>query len=110
MSPPLPWSLSVLPERAFMRPKTSDAAHTKVARAIKTGRLMRPDICEKCGDLGHVSAHHDDYDRPLDVRWLCRRCHRLIHGKPLAARYFSPRPRRAFYSRLSGRPFTEALA
>ena len=26
-----------------------------------------------------TDAHHCDYERPLDVRWLCRRCHRAFH-------------------------------
>lgn len=45
--------------------------------AIKKGALIqRP--CEICGEL-KVDAHHDDYDRPLDVRWLCRKHHNEHH-------------------------------
>jgi hypothetical protein len=32
-----------------------------------------------CGEP-RVDAHHDDYARPLDVRWLCRPHHRLTHA------------------------------
>ena len=28
-----------------------------------------------------VEAHHDDYNRPLDVRWLCPTHHRLYHAR-----------------------------
>lgn len=35
--------------------------------------------CEGCGAVRAV-AHHDDYVRPLDVRWLCPRCHRRHHA------------------------------
>lgn len=102
------------PERGFDRPKESVDARKDVGRAVAAGILTRPANCEQCGAEGRVYGHHDSYDRPLDVRWLCPRCHQLAHGKPLAARYFSPRPRRAqnrqYHSRLSGRPYTEALA
>lgn len=56
------------------------AAHNKVYRAVKSGRLVRPDACERCGKAGKVEASHDDYDRPLDVEWLCRPCHRRKDG------------------------------
>ena len=56
-------------------------AHRRVAYAVKTGKLIRQP-CESCGATERVHAHHDDYDRPLDVRWLCRKCHGREHRKP----------------------------
>lgn len=56
-----------------------DAAYRKVRYAIMSGNLERKP-CEKCGDV-NTEAHHDDYSRPLDVRWLCYGCHLLVHGK-----------------------------
>ena len=54
------------------------AAHRAVARAVRAGTLSaRP--CETCGNDKSV-AHHDDYDKPLDVRWLCPPCHRQHHA------------------------------
>ena len=47
--------------------------------AIKTGRLARPDRCSKCGEKGFIDAHHENYDKPLEVMWLCRSCHKLHH-------------------------------
>ena len=46
-----------------------------VTSAIKRGLLTRPDTCEN-GCSGPVEAAHHDYTKPLDVRWLCRSCHR----------------------------------
>ncbi len=48
-----------------------------VSRAVKDGRLLRGN-CEECGS-GKTEAHHDDYSKPLDVRWLCQPCHQARH-------------------------------
>jgi ribosomal protein S27AE len=45
---------------------------------IKAGNLI-PKPCEICGDAT-VDAHHDDYSKPLNVRWLCRSHHRAHHA------------------------------
>lgn len=45
---------------------------------VRRGLLVKLP-CENCGD-NHVQMHHDDYDRPLDVRWLCRPCHLALHA------------------------------
>jgi hypothetical protein len=46
---------------------------------IFSGRLIRQP-CEVCG-RSQVVAHHDDYAKPLEVRWLCISHHRLHHVK-----------------------------
>lgn len=45
--------------------------------AIQRGRLIRKP-CEKCGNE-KTDAHHDNYSKPLDVRWLCRPHHAEFH-------------------------------
>ena len=52
-------------------------AHRAVEYAIANKSLIRLP-CEKCGSQ-KVDAHHDDYLKPLDVRWLCRRHHLEFH-------------------------------
>ena len=48
-----------------------------VKKALKTHTLhKRP--CLKCGDL-NAEAHHEDYDQPLEVMWLCRTHHLRLH-------------------------------
>jgi transposase-like protein len=58
---------------------------TIVRKAIKSGCLIAKP-CERCGASGKdrdgrnlVDAHHDDYNKPLDIRWLCGPCHREWH-------------------------------
>jgi len=52
------------------------AAHIVVGNAVRDGKLVKQP-CEKCGAADRVHAHHDDYSKPLDVRWLCP----LHHGE-----------------------------
>lgn len=52
-------------------------ARSVVRNEVKRGRLSRG-CCEVCGSAG-VHGHHDDYDRPLAVRWLCPIHHREWH-------------------------------
>ncbi len=66
--------------------KADNEAHDLMESAIKSGALVRVLVCEECGDSGHmkdgrtkVQAHHDDYNKPLDVRWLCQPCHHDWH-------------------------------
>jgi ribosomal protein S27AE len=57
--------------------KRRQMAHSAVARAIKAGNLVRSP-CIKCGESKSL-AHHEDYDKPLDVMWLCQPCHKQRH-------------------------------
>lgn len=53
------------------------AAHMAVSNALRDGKLTRQP-CEVCGEA-KAHAHHDDYGRPLDVRWLCTTHHAAWH-------------------------------
>lgn len=52
--------------------------HNAVARAIRSGKLVRGP-CEECGTTENVHAHHADYTKPLEVRWLCAAHHGYTH-------------------------------
>ena len=52
-------------------------AHLAVRRALASGALEKQG-CEVCGSVA-VDAHHERYDAPLDVRWLCRCHHVRLH-------------------------------
>lgn len=54
-------------------------AHCKIRKMIKRGKLQRKP-CEKCGNP-NSQAHHDDYSKPRDVRWLCQFHHSELHSE-----------------------------
>lgn len=60
--------------------KNKYRAHQIVSRAIKSGKITKESCCE-CGSIINVHAHHDDYDRPMDIIWLCVRHHKERHRK-----------------------------
>lgn len=55
----------------------------KVRRAIKSGKIIRPSCCSVCGKEGKTVAHHYDYNKPLDVIFVCQSCHKRIHAGSL---------------------------
>lgn len=61
---------------AERHPKKKEA-HRAVQRAVKKGLLIKTP-CEVCGEK-KVEGHHDDYDKPLVVRWLCHKHHMELH-------------------------------
>jgi hypothetical protein len=68
-------------------PLQSKRVHFLVTQAIQKGILI-PKPCEICGFSGilpdgrnAVHGHHDDYNKPLEVRWLCKKHHHEWHAK-----------------------------
>lgn len=53
------------------------AARKAVTYAVKVGKLVKQP-CEGCGNP-LAQAHHEDYEKKLDVRWLCSECHGKEH-------------------------------
>lgn len=74
-----------------------DAAQGRVEKAVLRGLLIRPSVCEQCGGNGQpykdgrapIQAHHCDYNKPLEVMWLCKGCHHDWH------RHFKAIPKRS---------------
>jgi hypothetical protein len=66
-----------LQRRRRKEDRRKDVCHTRVLRAIKSGELER-EPCIVCAEkLSH--AHHESYDFPLSVTWLCAEHHALRH-------------------------------
>lgn len=63
--------------QSFGTPEQRRSAYLAVAAAKRSGILVR----EPCFVCGHhkSEAHHEDYDRPLEVIWLCRMHHYRRH-------------------------------
>lgn len=61
---------------------TGYKAQTAVGNAIRDGRLDKQP-CATCGETRNVRGFHPDYSRPLEVTWLCAKCHcRLLASSP----------------------------
>lgn len=54
-------------------------ARRMLRQALRLGKIKkgRCEICKK----PNVHGHHDDYFKPLDVRWLCPVHHAAAHKK-----------------------------
>lgn len=61
------------------RYKNAAKAQNKFNHAINSGKILRPIFCDNCPSSVNVQGHHDDYNKPLEVRWLCGKCHRIWH-------------------------------
>lgn len=57
--------------------KAKANASNKINNAIRAGKMTR-DPCEVCGNP-KSEGHHDDYSKPLEVRWLCKKHHTEHH-------------------------------
>jgi ribosomal protein S27AE len=61
--------------------RLAHSSRSRVYRAVHDALIagdLVPTPCDDCGSE-NVQAHHDDYDKPLDVRWLCSSCHMSFH-------------------------------
>jgi len=54
-------------------------ARQEVLKALRKGIITKKS-CEICGAI-KVEAHHDDYGKPLKVRWLCPKHHHELKIK-----------------------------
>lgn len=64
----------------FVSETTKERARAAVSKAIRQGDLVRPKVCSVCGRRRKkILAHHDDYNKPLAVRWMCTKCHGQVH-------------------------------
>jgi len=66
-------------------------------KAVKKGVIIQKVRCEDCGQTKTfedgrtgIQAHHDDYSKPLEVRWLCQECHHEWHKNNQAKEFNEP--------------------
>lgn len=59
--------------------KEKDRANDIIHKAIQRGHLKKPKRCEFCLLIKSLEAHHEYYNKPLEVIWLCKKCHNEWH-------------------------------
>ncbi len=69
-------------KRRRLRDPARNKAHETLRSAVKRGKIVKPKICSCCRKEALLDGHHPDYDKPLEVVWLCPMCHRHEH-KPI---------------------------
>ncbi len=56
-------------------------ARANLNHSIKKGFIKKPLKCEKCNGIFPLEGHHKNYEKELDVIWLCKICHEVGHKK-----------------------------
>jgi hypothetical protein len=64
--------------RQYYRHTIKVRARAKVAYCVKKGVLVPPNTCPQCKEIKKLDAHHSDYSKPLEIKWLCRACHSMV--------------------------------
>lgn len=67
----------------FKKPVYPNVNHgyigTLCANKINQKLKNETNPCEVCGRTEGIEKHHENYDKPFEVRWLCKRHHLDIH-------------------------------
>jgi len=58
--------------------KKKDNCRSYAGVYLRRGKITKSP-CKECGDE-NSKMHHEDYDKPLEVTWLCRKCHLDLHN------------------------------
>lgn len=56
-------------------------ARSLIKKHLMRGKIIKPTMCDICKKEGKIEAHHTDYEKPLEIMWLCTVCHRHQHNK-----------------------------
>ncbi len=60
-------------------------ARQAAGKALLNGTITKPTACTRCHHIPPphcLHGHHEDYSKPLEVIWLCARCHGALHTHP----------------------------
>lgn len=67
--------------------RLQDRAWSIFYQALCRGSIVKPTYCQHCGRESKLEAHHYDYNKPLEVQWLCKRCHSKAHKGRIKGQY-----------------------
>lgn len=63
--------------------ETRQAAYKETYKALRKKKLIRKNKCELCDETQNIHGHHEDYQKPLEVVWLCPTHHFERHRKQM---------------------------
>lgn len=66
-------------ESGYLKYPKHRQARIILGNALKLKKITKPSQCTLCLSSDKIEAHHPNYDEPLNVVWLCRKCHMAIH-------------------------------
>lgn len=78
-------------------------ARNDIHNAVLLGKVLVPEKCQDCGNKTKLQAHHEDYSKPLDVKWLCIKCHNWLHHNSISV------DKVVIQSRVSNEPTLDVL-
>jgi len=61
--------------RQYVKNHDKVIARVLLNQALKIGKVVKPKKCEDCQKRKKLEGHHEDYNKPLVVKWVCRDCH-----------------------------------
>jgi len=65
--------------KSMEKHKDKMKARFKLNYNIRIGNIIKPSICPVCLKKKKIEGHHEDYTKPLDVKWMCKQCHFDYH-------------------------------
>lgn len=71
--------VKMIRQRSLNKFPEKQEARIKLNIAVKAGKIRKAYRCEVCFKKVKLQAHHEDYDKALEVLWLCTNCHALRH-------------------------------
>ncbi len=73
-------------------PKLKRKAKLIANMVEKKGEIIKHDLCQECGfKTKKLDKHHQNYNKPKEVIYLCRSCHITVHqgSSVFGLRFFS---------------------
>lgn len=69
-------------EKRKAKVKSRNKIYNGVRDGLRKGNIVKSKCCEDCGSSEFkLEGHHFDYSKPLEVVWLCKKCHMKRHSK-----------------------------